>query len=562
MLRSIHIRDFAIVEGLELDFEAGLTVLTGETGAGKSILLDALGLALGDRADSAHVRAGADRAEVNAEFDTTGLETVQAWLVEQELDEDEPELRVRRTVGADGRSRAWINGRPVAISALRELGERLVDIHGQHAHQSLLRREAQRDRVDEYAGAHELRTRVAAAHRREREIASELAALQQADSDREARRELLAYQVEELEALGLEEGEPDRLEAEHERLSHARQLLEACERAIAVLHEGEEITAAGLLGRTTSELGSLREVDAGLGPAADLVESAAVQVNEATTELRHYRDGLELDPERLAAVEQRLDTAHELARKHRCELDELPGLLPRLSEELDGLDASGDRLQRLEAERATAAAEYREAAEALTAARKAAGEALAEQVNGHLPELGLTNARFEVALEPLESPGAQGAEAVQFQVTTNPGQPLRPLQRVASGGELARISLAIQVVTARNAAIPVLVFDEVDVGIGGGVAEMVGRRLRQLGEEYQVLCVTHQPQVAAQAHNHLQVAKATDADSVETVITPLDEAERTREVARMLGGVEITDQTLSHAEEMIRRGREAAAASA
>jgi len=559
MLRSIHIRDFAIVEGLELDFEAGLTVLTGETGAGKSILLDALGLALGDRADSAHVRAGADRAEVNAEFDTTGLESVQAWLAEQELDEDEPELRVRRTVGADGRSRAWINGRPVAISALRDLGERLVDIHGQHAHQSLLRREAQRDRVDEYAGAHELRGRVAAAHRKERELASELASLQQADSDREARRELLAYQVEELEALALEEGEPERLEAEHERLSHARQLLEACERAIAVLHEGEEITAAGLLGRTASELGSLREVDAGLGPAADLVESANVQINEATTELRHYRDGLELDPERLAEVEQRLDTAHELARKHRCELEELPGLLPRLREELDGLDASGDRLQKLEAERSAAATEYREAAEALTTARRAAGDELAEHVNAHLPELGLANARFEVALEPLESPGAHGAEAVQFQVTTNPGQPLRPLQRVASGGELARISLAIQVVTARNAAIPVLVFDEVDVGIGGGVAEMVGRRLRQLGEEYQVLCVTHQPQVAAQAHNHLQVAKATGEDSVETAITTLDEAERTREVARMLGGVEITDQTLSHAEEMIRRGREVAA---
>ncbi|MFO8155919.1 MAG: DNA repair protein RecN [Pseudomonadota bacterium] len=562
MLQQIHIRDFAIVDQLELEFGPGLTVLTGETGAGKSILLDALGLALGDRADSDAVAHGAERAEISAEFDLGDIADARDWLREQELDDaDDPSLaRIRRTISADGRSRAWINGRPAAVAALRELGEKLVDIHGQHAHQSLLRKEAQRQRLDDFAGHPDLLERVATRWREQRDLRSELEQLQQAGEDREARRELLAYQVQELEALGLGADEPAELEAEHQRLGHARRLIEACERAMATLYEGDDTTVSTLLGQTTGELEELQTVDSELGPAVELLNSAAVQVREAATELRHYRDGLELDPGRLEEVNQRLDTMYELARKHRRDPGELPELLPQLQEELAGLDHAGERLDGLQAELDAARAAYDTAAAELASSRREAADRLATEVNAHLEELGLGGATFEVELTPLDNAGAHGVEGVQFLVTTNPGQPLKPLQRVASGGELARISLAIQVITARSARIPTLVFDEVDVGIGGGVAEKVGRRLRELGIEQQVFCVTHQPQVAAQGHNHFQVSKENDDGITRTGFKALEDGQRVVEVARMLGGVEITSQTLAHAQEMIERAREVAAA--
>ncbi|HEY9147475.1 MAG TPA: DNA repair protein RecN, partial [Gammaproteobacteria bacterium] len=544
MLKHLHIRNFALVKSLELEFEAGMSVLSGETGAGKSILLDALGLTLGDRADSSVVRHGEDRAEISASFDIQALPAVRAWLAERELEMDD-ECILRRTVSADGRSRGYINGQPAPVQSLRELGEQLVDIHGQHAHQSLLKRDVQRQLLDAFAGHLPLTRETASAYRTWQQLQQEFDELSRISSERDARQELLRYQVEELEALKLVPGELDELDREHDRLANASRLIEGSQSAVSRLFENDELSVSSLLEHTLGELRQLQQFDPALGSSCEMLDSALIQVKEAASELRHYAEGLELDPEQLSQLEQRLSAIHDLARKHRVEPAALPQLLEQLQQELEQLQDAGSRLQGLQSEIDTARDQYQSLAQKLSAGRQAAAKKLAAAVSANMQELGMGGGRFDVQLQPLEkSATANGLETVELQVSANPGQPLRPLGKVASGGELSRISLAIQVITAGQEGIPTLIFDEVDVGVGGGVAEMVGRQLRQLGESRQVLCVTHQPQVAAQGHHHFRISKQAEGNETRTHVAAIDGEVRVEEVARMSGGLKITDQTL------------------
>lgn len=555
MLTHLHIRNFAIVDTVELDFGEGMTVLTGETGAGKSILLDALGLCLGDRADTLAVREGADRAEVTAAFNVERIKGVGEWLREQELEAGE-ECLIRRTVGGEGRSKAYINGRVVPVQMLKELGERLVDIHGQHAHQSLLKRESQRELLDEFAGLTGEVAELASLFRRWRFLKEEFERLAAAEHQRDARLELLRYQIGEIQALGLRPGEIAQIDEEHQRLANATRLIEGSQAAEQLLYE-EEHSAVTLLSRALGELRDLARFDGDLNGAAQLIEVALIQAREAASEVRRYRDRLDLDPARLQFLEERLAAIHALSRKHRIEGEELIELGERLEAELGSLEQAGERLDTLAAGMESLRAAYLALAREIRKGRTTAARSLAAKVTANMQEVGMAGGRFDVTVEelPEEQAGAAGIDRVEFVVSANPGQPLRPLGKVASGGELSRISLAIQVITASGATIPTLIFDEVDVGIGGRVAEMVGRQLRLLGAGRQVLCVTHQPQVAALGHHHFQVSKQSADGRTTTRIRRLGAEERIDEVARMLGGLEITAQTRLHAEELLSRGR-------
>jgi DNA repair protein RecN (Recombination protein N) len=559
MLTALHIRDFAIVEALELELGPGMTVLTGETGAGKSILVDALGLALGGRADSAVVRSGRERAETAAGFDIGDCAAASAWLEDRDLEHD-GECWLRRVVAGAGRSRCYINGRPVPVQQLRELGELLVDVHGQHAHQSLLRRDAQRQVLDDFAGDAAPVEEVAQGFRRLAALQREYDALHRAAEDRQARLELLRYQVRELEALDLQADEIPALEREREVAANAARLMEAASEALDLVYAGEQGAALDRLNKGLAVLEPLRRLDPRLDNAVTLLDSAAIQVQEAAAELRGYAGELELDPARLEWLEQRLDAIIQVARKHRVSGEELPALGKTLAEELGVLEHADEQLGELEGRLQQARQAYLESAARLSSARVEAGRRLGEEVAANLQRLGMPAGRFEVLLEAGDGrPSASGLERVTFRVAANPGQPPRPLSKVASGGELSRIALAIQVLVARRLRVPTLVFDEVDVGIGGGVAEIVGRLLRRLGKSRQVLCVTHLPQVAAQGHRHLRVEKRSAGGSTQTRIRPLSDAERVGEIARMLGGVKITGQTRAHAREMIehaQRGRQ------
>lgn len=554
MLTHIEIRDFTIIDHLDLELNQGMTVLTGETGAGKSILVDALGLVLGDRADSGVVRHGCERTEINAAFDVSGMAAARAWLAEYELDAD-GDCLLRRTISAEGRSKGYINGRTVPLQMLQELGGKLVDIHGQNEHQSLLKSDVQRQLLDDYAGHAALLAGLENTYKRWKASSAELETLRRAAHDRESRLELLRYQAGELEALELGEQEVSALEEEHARLANTGRLLETCQSALHSLYESDEGAVLTILDKVLGEVEQLRAIDNRLAAACDLLNNALIQTGECANELRHYRESLELDPERLQWIEQRLDTIHQLARKHRVPPGELPALLTRLSDELAAIAHSDARLGQLQNELDRIALAYREQARALGESRSRAAGDLAERVTTAMQPLGLPNARFEIALQTLDDErfSPTGMERVEFLVSTNPGQPVKPLHKVASGGELSRISLAIQVITAHSSHIPTLIFDEVDTGIGGGVAETVGRQLRALGESHQVLCVTHLPQVAALGHHHLYVSKQTQQNSTTTGIRRLDDNARNEEIARMLGGVEITEQTRAHAREMIGR---------
>ena len=556
MLTHIHIWNFAIVESLDLELEAGLTVLTGETGAGKSILLDALNLALGDRADTGVIRHGADKAEISVTFRTHNVPEAEAWLQERELDSAE-ECIIRRTISTSGPSKAFVNGKPTPIQSLRELGEMLVDLHGQHEHQSLLRRDAQRQLLDDYAGHTPLLTELGNAYQQWRVLEAELVTLTQAGSDRDARLELLAYQVKELDVLDLAEGELSQLEAEHKRLANANQLLETGNRILHLLEDNEEAALGALLGQSCGDIQQLAQTDAALNSVAELLDSATIQVREASSDLRHYLDGLELDPDRLSWVDQRLATIQDLARKHHVQAEELHILLPQLQTELTNLEQAEVRSDQIRQEVDTALKQYHTLAKKLSRSRDKAAKALNQAVTDSMQTLGMEGGRFEIQLEPLsdDTPAPMGMERAEFIVSANPGQPLKPLTKVASGGELSRISLAIQVITAAETRIPTLIFDEVDVGIGGRVAEIVGHQLRALAAHRQVVCVTHLPQVAALGHHHLQVSKRSDTDTTISEIQELSIDQRVDELARMLGGIEITEQTLSHAREMIERAQ-------
>ena len=550
MLLHLSIRDFAIVDRLDLEFQPGFTALTGETGAGKSILIDALSLALGERADSEQVRAGAERADVTAEFSLEPEAKLADWLREQALEGDPKRLLLRRVVDRNGRSRAFINGHPATVNQLREAGDGLVDIHGQHAHQSLLRPHEQRRVLDAHAGLVSLARDVADAYRGWEKLYRMRLDSESNAAAREAEREQLTWQVDELAGLALQPGEWEAIQSEHGRLAHAASLLEGGRGAIDALSESEN-AALGTLSGVLSRLRSLVEYDATLRETMALLESGEAQLREAAHALRHYIDRIEIDPGRLSKVDQRLEAVHSAARKFRAKPESLPDLLTSLRSRLDDLQIAAD-VDALSKQEQAARSHYDGLAARLSEERRKAAARLGREVGAAMKELAMAGGRFEVDLRALSPEGsASGNEQVEFLVTTNPGVEPRPLSKVASGGELSRISLAIQVITSRAAAVPTLIFDEVDAGIGGAVAEIVGKKLKTLGEERQVLCVTHLPQVASQAGEQWSVAKGTDSGGAKSRVAVLDQKSRIEEIARMLGGVAITATTRKHAAEML-----------
>lgn len=550
MLRSLTIRDFVIVDRLELEFQSGFGALTGETGAGKSILLDALGLALGGRGEAAMVRQGRERAEVAAEFDLPADGALQAWLGEQALGVEEGSVILRRTIDAGGRSRAWINGSAVTLAQLRAAGEWLADIHGQHAHHALLRADAQRMLLDSQAGVLALAAEVAARYR----AWQRLLRLQQdaeADSANSAReRELLGWQLSELDELGFDAEEWRGLESEHGRLAHAASLMEGAEETLDALGEGDAAVCS-VLRHLDARVAALCDYDAGLSDVRELLGAAAIQADEALHALRRYRDRLELDPERLAEVERRIGAVMDMARKHRVAPEDLPELASQWRARLEALEASADPARLAAAARAAEQA-FIEGARELSRKREPAARRLSDEITAAMQDLAMAGGRFEIALEPC-APAATGVESVEFRVAANPGQSLRSLAKVASGGELSRIGLAIQVMTSRDSAVPTLIFDEVDVGIGGRVAEIVGKLLARLGQDRQVMCVTHLPQVAACADWQWRIAKREHDGETLSEVSPLTAEARVEEIARMLGGVNITATTREHAAEMLGR---------
>jgi DNA repair protein RecN (Recombination protein N) len=553
MLTRLHVRDYALVRALELELQPGMTVLTGETGAGKSILIDALGLALGERADATAIRAGAERAEVAATFDLAGAPEVRAWLAAQDLGEGE-ECVVRRVLVRDGRSRAYVNGSPVPLQSLQQLGERLVDVHGQHAHQSLLHRAAQRDLLDAYAGARGVARAAAAAWHAWQALESERSTAEARAAERAARLELLGHQVAELDALGLEDGELAALDDEHRRLANVDRLSAEAGRLVGTLHEDDDALDSQI-SRAAGALDALVGVDPALAPARELLEAARIQLREAAAALRAYCDDLEPDPGRLETLDARLAAIHALARKHRVRPEELPERDRALTAELAALRGADARSAGLDAESAAARTRYLAVAAELSAARADAAPRLAAAVTERMRTLGMPAGSFAVVVRPLgeAQAGTTGLDHIEFLVAANPGQAPAPLARVASGGELSRISLALQVATAGLGTIPTLVFDEVDVGIGGGVAEVVGRLLHDLGRERQVLCVTHLAQVASQGDSHYLVHKDAAPGGVEIDVRGLEGDARVAEIARMAGGLEITAKTLEYAAELVGR---------
>ena len=553
MLESLYVKDFAIVREAEVAFGDGMTVVSGETGAGKSLLVDALMLLAGARADTAVVRHGAERAELAAVFRLAPSGAALHWLREQAMD-DGAECQLRRVVASGGGSRAWINGRPATIGQLAELGALLVEIHGQHEHQALLQRTQQLSLLDAWGGHRELLATVASAALEWRELGRRLEALSVGGQDPAQRAEWLAFQLQELDRDALPPDEVDVLFAAHRRQAHAATLLAGCDSALALL-EGDEAPAAGsLLRQAHAELVRLEAHEPGLVEVNGLLDAALIDLDEAARQLARIRDALDLDPERLAELDRRLSRLHDLARKHRVEVHALHARRQAYATELDTLRDSEGLGERLRAERQRVADGWRESALALGRARAEAARRLSRAVTALLGELGMAGARFEVALEPTGShePDPAGAERVDFLIGANTGQPLRPLRKVASGGELSRIGLAIEVAALGMDEVPTMVFDEVDSGIGGAVAEVVGQKLRALGARCQVLCVTHLPQVAAQGHRHLVVRKDDDGAGTASAVLPLDGKERTEEIARMLGGVEITRETRAHARQMLK----------
>jgi DNA repair protein RecN (Recombination protein N) len=555
MLINLQVRDFAIVDRIDIEFEPGMTVLTGETGAGKSILVDALGLVLGDRGSAQLVREGARRAEFAAGFDLSSLPAVRAWLEEQALDLDD-ECLLRRVIGADGRSRAFINGNAVPLSQLKAIGELLLDIHGQHFHQSLGRRNVQRDLLDHFGGLLDDRAVVATHYIEWQTLAERLDELRQAESDRASRLDLLAFQLQELDSLDVSSGEPAELHAERQRLQYGDRLATGVAAALLQLFDNDDGNANSLIADAARSIEQLVAHDASLEPVHELLNSANIQVAEAADSLRRYIDAIDADPARRDWVEERLDAIRSVARKHRVEADELPDLADRLRVEHDELSNAEERGRELERQAEAARTEYLQRAQDLSGARHKAAERFATAVTEAMHGLGMPGGVFEVRLGALDAAEARpwGLDDIDFRISANPGQAPQSLAKVASGGELSRMSLAIQVIASDGSAIPTMVFDEVDSGVGGGVAEMVGRRLQQLGETRQVLCVTHLPQVASLADRHFRVSKVTDGKSTRTRVTSLEQEERIQELARMLGGVEITRKTLAHAAEMLAGG--------
>jgi DNA repair protein RecN (Recombination protein N) len=555
MLTSLYVRHLAVVEEADISFGSGLTVVSGETGAGKSLLVDALMLLAGARADSGIVRAGSDRAELVAEFDLQQLPDAHNWLKQEELDEDGA-CQLRRVVRAEGSSRAWINGRPATIGQMGELASLLVEIHGQHEHQALLERAHQLNLLDAYAENEKQVALVRDLAQQWREIGARIRKLSGGD-DREQRLALLRHELSELEKWALPPTQLAELEASHKRLANASKLTEGITGVVELLDGDSEFALRQALSRAHAELGRLAALDDRLAPMLELLDNAQIQLNEAVDSLEHYAQDVDLDPERYAEVDTHLTRLHELSRKHRLPTAELDDKRNALQTELTELENAGDALERLAAQRDQLQRDYAKAAEALSKSRQAAAKKLGKEVSALMGELGMAGGVLHITLEPAESndPDPQGRERCELLVSANPGQPPRPLRKVASGGELARISLAIEVATLGKDTIGCMVFDEVDTGIGGAVAEVVGQKLRALGSRCQVLCVTHLPQVAAQGHAHLRVSKHSEGNSTQTRIESLNTEGRRDELARMLGGVEITKETKAHAKKMLEQAQ-------
>lgn len=555
MLNQLIVSNYAIAERVELQFRRGMTTLTGETGAGKSIVLDALGLVMGGRADAGAVRHGAKRADITASFDVSRIPEAVNWLEAHDLDDDS-ECLLRRVISKDGRSRAYINGQPCPLADLRELGGQLMDIHSQHQHQSLLHKETHRKLLDEFADAQSLAAQTRDAWKQWHQTELRLTELQSNRDENEARLQLLRYQVEELDRLALGDDEIATLEQEQAHLSHAEAVMQSCHRASLLCSE-DDTSAATLLHQALQLIDQLPIEIPQLSDTRQMLADAHIQLDEAGTNLRHFVDDYDADPVKLEHVEERLSLIYDLARKHRVNAEDLSHLHNQLATELEALDGGEGSLEKLEADAEQLSQQWQEKADALTARREAAATTLDARIAEELTRLSMPAVQFVTRLARHEKAGPSplGNEDIEFLISANPGQPARPLSKVASGGELSRISLAIQVVVAQTSTIPTLIFDEVDVGIGGGTAEVVGRLLRQLGDNGQVICVTHLAQVAAQAHQHLFVSKFSEKDATFSRIEALTEDGRVREVARMLGGVDMTDQTLAHAQEMFQKGQ-------
>ncbi|MFM7484878.1 MAG: DNA repair protein RecN [Burkholderiaceae bacterium] len=550
MLRALAIRDFVIVDFVELDLSSGFTVFTGETGAGKSILIDALTLALGGRADASVVREGAARADIVAEFTGEQDSVIQHWLSEQALDHGEGVLLLRRVIDNAGRSKAFINGVTATVTQLRELGEMLVDIHGQHAHQSLLRGDAQRQLVDAHAGLQAQVQQVASAYKQWRAVGKQREEFERDAKQALLERERLEWQVGELQKLSPQAGEWADVCNEHSRLSHAASLIDGAQQALDALSESDSSPMLSQLNSLTQRLGKLVDIDDKLKPVLDALEPARIQLQEAVYVLHDYLGRIELDPQRLRVVEARMEALHSASRKFHVAPEQLSQEFEQLSMRLQQLSDATD-LDALRAQEQVLAEAYHASAKLLSKARAAAAKSLSAAVTAAMQDLSMSGGRFDIALHTIE-PAAHGVEQIEFLVAGHAGTTPRPLAKVASGGELARISLAISVIASSATATPTLIFDEVDSGIGGAVAEVVGRLLRKLGQDRQVLCVTHLPQVASQAAQHFQVSKRAAADGrTVSSITPLTGAERVEEIARMLGGLEITATTRKHARELL-----------
>ncbi|MBU3540180.1 DNA repair protein RecN [Polynucleobacter sp. UB-Tiil-W10] len=553
MLQTISLRDFVIVDQLELDFSSGFTVLTGETGAGKSILLDALGLVLGERADSSQIREGSNRAEISALFriEPELVQSFGQWLDEQgfPLEDDGQSLLLKRTVESSGRSRAFINGSVATLVQLREAGDQLVDIHGQHAHQLLLKGGAQRELLDRHAGLLPLATEVAQAFKILSDSRRRLEQAENAGQDVERERERLEWQLEELNELAPQEGEWISIQSEHARLANGAKLISGCQEAIEILSDADNSLESSL-SKVCANVGALAEHDPALVDINQALESATIQLDEAIHGLNRYLQKIDLDPARLAQVEERMQALHSTARKYRAEVDELPALLQKTTERLEALTAS-QNIEALRQQVQQQESAYLKLAKQLSQKREKAASDLGKLVTDAMQDLSMAGGRLEIALTPLNEGGSHGLEQIEFLVAGHAGSTPRSLAKVASGGELARISLAISVITSKASFTPTLIFDEVDAGIGGAVAETVGKLLHQLGQSHQILCVTHLPQVAAQGNHHLKVSKSQSGEKTVSQVQILGRAERVEEVARMLGGATITDTTRRHARELL-----------
>ncbi|WP_019623725.1 DNA repair protein RecN [Thioalkalivibrio thiocyanoxidans] len=549
MLRLISIRDFAIIDHLELELDTGLSALTGETGAGKSILIDVIGQLLGDRADAGMVRGGAEQADLSAEFALPGQGPAGAWLAEQDLaDPDDDAVLLRRVLTRQGKSRAWINGRPVAVGQLRTLGEWLVDIHGQHAHQQLLQRDTQRHWLDGFLEGDRV-SRVREAHQAWREAARALEQARESQADTSDRLDLLRFQTTELAELAPVQDEYPQLLVEQNQLAHGTEVLSALQTASQQIEDDAGLDAQ--IGQVLHALQDAAQHDERVNPAVELLESARIQIDEAGDTLRRLADGIELDPERLAELDQRVGEYLRLARKHRVNPEALPGLHDELQTELDALENGDQTLEALEAREQETRTAFDTAAKGLSKARQQTASRIGQAVTGTMQELGMAGGHFEIAIEPADKPQAHGLDQIEFRVAANPGAAPQPMAKVASGGELSRIGLALQVLASQQQTVPTLIFDEVDSGISGAVAEVVGRKLRTLGERHQVLCVTHLAQVAAQAHQQLEVQKSHGKDGTRTAIQPLDDERRVEALARLIGGTQLTETTRTHARELL-----------